>query len=44
MFAILVLVFIILLIYTPSFKFKFQIGNKEVVIQSSEINNSETSE
>jgi len=44
MFALLVLVFIVLLIYTPSFKVKFQVGNKEIVIQTSEVSSSESSE
>jgi len=44
MIALLFLAFLLLVIYAPSFKFKFQIGNKEVVIQSSEINTSESSE
>jgi hypothetical protein len=44
MLALLLLIFIILVLYTPNFNFQFQIGNKEIRIQSSEVNTSESSE
>jgi len=37
-----ILVLILLILYTPNFKFKFRIGNKEIIIESSEINQSES--
>jgi len=44
MFALILLIIIIIILYAPNFKFKFQINNKEFLIESSEINSSESSE
>lgn len=43
MLALLILILIIIVLYVPSFKFKFQINNKEFIIESSEVNSSESS-
>jgi len=44
MFALLILILIIIILYTPNFKLKFRVNNKEFLIESSEINSSESSE
>ncbi len=44
MLALLILVLIVILLYAPPFKFKFQVNNKEFIIESSEVNSSESSE
>jgi len=41
--ALFLIIIFVILIYAPSFKFKFVIGNKEVKIESSEVNSSESS-
>jgi hypothetical protein len=44
MLALIILVLIIIVLYAPSFKFKFQVNNKEFIIESSELNTSESSD
>ncbi len=44
MLALLVLVLILLIIYSPSFDFKLRIGNKEIELITSEVSTSESSE
>jgi len=44
MFALLIFILILIVLYAPSFKFKFQVNNKEFIIESSEIGSSESSD
>ena len=44
MFALLLLIIIIIILYAPTFSIKFKVNNKEFIIESSEINSSESSE
>jgi len=41
--ALFLLAIFIILVYAPSFNFQFQIGNKQISIESSEVNSSESS-
>jgi Sec-independent protein translocase protein TatA len=43
MFALILLVILVVLFYLPSFGFKIRVGNKEFKVETSEIDNSESS-
>jgi len=44
MFLVLLLLIIIIVMYAPTFRISFRVGNKEFLVESSEVHSSETSE